>query len=118
MSSTCSDPAMAGFVAIVKNIMAIFQVIVPILLMISVALTIGKLVFSPDVDARDKNNGHRIILNKVIAAIVIFFLPYSLTMTINMVSSLVEDSSGSTGFSFVDCMRSANPSIFEWNPGG
>ena len=74
MAEACSDPVMAGFVAIFKNIMTIVQIVVPIILLVSGAISIGKLVISPD----DDSKGLKSIVVKFLAAVIIFFLPYTI----------------------------------------
>ncbi len=114
-TGTCSDPAIAGFVVIVKNIMTVFQIVVPIILIVSVAYSLVMLVLVPDDHRPPPRRGpghmHRAILYQIGAAVLVFFLPY----IFNLVIAQIPDQT----FSIVDCWNSAEGSNFlQWNPGG
>lgn len=81
--STCNSAALANFLSIVKNILLIIQIVAPILLIIAGVIEFTKLSINPD----DKN-GFRKVLNKVIAAFIIFLIP----VLINAVMGLVGES--------------------------
>ena len=68
MGASCSDYAMAAFIMIFKNIMTVFQIIVPILLIVSASMSLGKMVLSPDEDPHGKRPDRvvpRVLLHKV-----------------------------------------------------
>ena len=79
ITSTCSDSILIPFLSILKNFLNIIHIVVPLLLILSVTLTITKLMQDPD----DKKAPKKII-NSVIAIVIIFFLPVFLDVVINL----------------------------------
>lgn len=82
ISAVCSDPVLARFIVIIKNGLSLIQVIVPILLIVAGSVELLKLVLNPD----DKN-GTKAIANSFAAAVIVFFLPYVVNLTMSIVSS-------------------------------
>lgn len=126
MNDSCTEPALAAFIMIFKNIMAIFQIIVPILLIISAIISLGTLVMFPD-DPDVKGPPHRpnrivprVLIHKVVAAIVIFFLPAIINLTISVAAEAMEDDNPNKDFSFTKCWNAASngEGIIQWVPGG
>lgn len=114
-SGTCADPAIAGFVIIIKNIMTVFQIVVPIILIVSVAYSLVMLVLVPDDHRPPPRRGpghmHRAILYQIGAAVLVFFLPYIFNLAIAQIPDQT--------FSIVDCWNSAEGNdLFQWNAGG
>lgn len=115
-SGTCADPAIAGFVIIIKNIMTVFQIVVPIILIVSVAYSLVMLVLVPDdhrppPPRRGPGHMHRTILYQIGAAVLVFFLPYIFNLAIAQIPDQT--------FSIVDCWNSAEGNdLFQWNAGG
>ena len=114
MGASCSDYAMAAFIMIFKNIMTVFQIIVPILLIVSASMSLGKMVLSPDEDPHGKRPDRvvpRVLLHKVAAAVVIFFLPYMINMTISLVVEVTGEQ-----FSFTECWNAASKGqgVIQW----
>ena len=70
MSSYCSSPILASTLEIVRNIMELISIIVPIVLIVGVSLGIFKLMRNPD-----EKNGVKQVINKVVAAVIIFMIP-------------------------------------------
>lgn len=83
ISETCNSAALSVILPVIKNIMVIIQLIVPIILIVMSVIEVGKLTITPD----DKT-GLKKILNKVLAAFIIFLLP----ILINVVMGLVGES--------------------------
>ena len=79
ITSTCSDSILIPFLSILKKGLNIIHIIVPLLLILSVTLTITKLMQDPD----DKKAPKKII-NSVIAIVIIFFLPIFLDVVVNL----------------------------------
>ncbi len=118
MGASCSDAAMAAFIMIFKNIMTVFQIIVPILLIISASISLGKMVLAPDVfDEKDPHGKRpdrvvpRVLLHKVAGAVVVFFLPYIINLTITLVVNVTGDQ-----FSFNECWSAADngQGVIQW----
>ena len=79
ITSTCGDSILIPFLSILKKFLNIIHIIVPLLLILSVTLTITKLFQDPD----DKKAPKKII-NSVIAIVIIFFLPVFLDVVVNL----------------------------------
>ena len=91
--STCSDPALASVLFIVKNILNLIGIIAPITLIVMLAVHLIKLVKNPD----DKKGLPR-IKNALNALVVIFFIP----VIVNAAMYLLDDS-----FTISDCWNNA-----------
>ena len=91
---TCNDPALSSFLASVKNIMLLIQIIVPCVLVIAATVEFVRLSINPE----DKK-GFRNILNKVMAAIIVFLIP----VLINVVMGVVGEST-----EFTNCWNNAS----------
>ena len=93
---SCSSSTLAAIVSAMQKIISLIQIIVPILLMISLAMNIFKMMKTPD----DKKTPKK-ILNSIIAAVLVFFIP----MFINLVFGLMRNSN-----SFTSCWNNTkNP---------
>lgn len=79
ITSTCGDSILIPFLSILKKFLNIIHIIVPLLLILSVTLSITKLMQDPD----DKKAPKKII-NSVIAIVLIFFLPVFLDLVVNL----------------------------------
>lgn len=79
ITSTCGDSILIPFLSILKKFLNIIHIIVPLLLILSVTLSITKLMQDPD----DKKAPKKII-NSVIAIVLIFFLPVFLDVVVNL----------------------------------
>ncbi len=94
IASACSSPALAAFLSIAKRIILLIQIIVPILLLIW-----GSLGFISMMNNPDQKNGLKNILNKFLAAAIVFFIP----VLVNAVMGLVGESTD-----FSSCWNSAS----------
>lgn len=70
IETTCSEPALAAILLVVKNILGILQIIGPIAAIVSIMWQFAKLTVNPD----DKK-GLSKIRNSAIALIVLFLVP-------------------------------------------
>ena len=68
--STCNSTALITVLPVVKNIMTVIQIVTPIVLIIASVVEFTRLSVNPE----DKK-GFRKILNKVIAAFIVFLIP-------------------------------------------
>ena len=116
MSEACNDPAMAAFIMIFKNIMVVFQVIVPIVLIASAAYSFGSLLMSPD-DSDKKMS--KVLINKCMAAVIVFFVPFTVNLVVSLAVNAL-DSGPDKDFSFTTCWNAASQGngIIQWTPGG
>lgn len=79
-AATCNDASLAGIMSAVKRILLIIQILVPILLVVSASYGFFQMMGDPD-----KKNGGKSIINKFIAAIVVFFIPMFIDVTMGVV---------------------------------
>ena len=93
VSSCCSDYGIAMYLYIMKNALTIIQIAIPILLLVMATIQMIKMMASPD----DKKSP-KALLNKFIAALVVFFIPF----IVNVVLSIIPDS-----FELSACWESA-----------
>ncbi len=70
LAINCNDPGLASFFMIAKNILNLIRILGPILCMISLALTLFRMMQDPD----EKKNPKK-IKNTLIATAVLFFVP-------------------------------------------
>ena len=70
LGSCCNDAGLAGIIDIVRKVMGLFQTIVPIILLTMLMIQLFKLVVNPD-----EKGGLKKITNRIIAALIVFFLP-------------------------------------------
>lgn len=94
IANTCNDKVLSGILYNVKTIMLLIQIIVPILLIVWSGYEFFKLMMNPD-----EKSGTKKIVNKFIAAAIVFFIP----MFLNLVFSLVGDNTN-----FSSCWNNAS----------
>lgn len=102
----CGDPGLATMLQIVQNIMGIIQVIVPILLIIAAIWVFTRLMMNPE-----EKKLMKALRNCVFAAVIVFFLPY----VVNLTMSWLDDS-----FNASACWKVAKEakSSISWNDPG
>jgi hypothetical protein len=94
---TCNNPSLSAFLYVTKNVLLLIEIIVPAALLIGGTVEFVRLSINPE----DKK-GFRKILNKVIAALIVFMIP----VLINAVMGIVGEST-----EFTSCWVNA-----EWDP--
>ena len=82
---TCNNAAFSTILPVVKSIIILIQVIVPIILIIMCVVEFTRLSINPE----DKK-GFRNILNKFIAAFIIFLLPFLINAIMGVVGESTE----------------------------
>lgn len=83
VNSCCSDYGIATYLYIMKRILNIIHIIVPIVLMVMVAVNLTQLMMDPDDQKKIKMNRFK---NKIIAAVIVFFIPYIMNLTVEVIS--------------------------------
>ena len=83
MASTCSAPALASFLSITKKVLLFVQFLGPLLCIISLSISFINVITNPD----DKKNSSK-IKNKIIALVILFFVP----IIVNATMLLLDDS--------------------------
>lgn len=91
---TCNNPALSSTLASVKNMMLLIQIIVPCVLLIAATVEFFRLSINPE----DKK-GFRNILNKVMAAIIVFLIPVLINLVMGVVGENTE---------FTNCWNNAS----------
>ena len=79
IGTSCNDAALAGILSSVRNIMLLIQIIVPIMLIVWGGLGFFQLMQNPE-----EKNGIKKIVNKFIAAFVIFMIPVLLNVVMGL----------------------------------
>ncbi|MBR6948737.1 MAG: C40 family peptidase [Bacilli bacterium] len=95
LGSCCNDGIIVNIIDVVRKIFFLFQIIVPIILLITLSYQLIKLIINPD-----EKNGMRKFFNRFKAAIIIFFIP----MFINIVMNLLPDNES---FNLSACWKEA-----------
>ena len=95
LGTCCTDFALASVLDVVRKFFNIFQLVVPILLIVGVTIQLIKLMSNPD----EKGSGKKVI-NRIIAAVVCFFLPMMVDVVLGMISQ-------TSTFKVADCWELA-----------
>lgn len=98
LGTCCTDPGLVNLLDIVTRIMDIFQIIVPIILLTMLIVQLLKLVINPE-----EKNGIKKITNRILAAMIIFFLP----LFVEVVLNVVDTSIGSGKIEIAACWKAA-----------
>ncbi len=77
----CGDPGVKSVISMIKTLLSVIRWVVPIGLIFMTGLDIFKKVLNPD----DKD-GQKKILNRLIAAIIVFFVPLLVRFVLKLVS--------------------------------
>lgn len=93
VGTCCSNYALANLLDVGRRIVALIQMVVPIVLIAAASYQLGKMMLTPD----DKN-GIKSITNKAIAAAVVFFIPMLFNISVGVLPE---------GFSFAACWKKA-----------
>lgn len=120
VSSTCNNAALALTLSAFKRIILLIQIIVPILLIIGAGIGIFQMVQDPE-----RKNGTKSIINKFIAAAMVFFIPVFINAVMGMVGESTNFSScwnsssygGGTPSSYVDPYDQGDKNNFIPNSG-
>lgn len=84
----CSDYGLAMFLHIMKEAMNIIRIVVPIILIAMCTVDLVKLVINPDDNNKAKFKG---LLNKFLAALIVFFMPVVIDAVMNTVAYALDD---------------------------
>ena len=92
----CSSPVLGSILSALRKILGLIQIIGPLVLLVSLILTITKLLADPE-----NKKLTRKIINSVLAAVLLFFIP----MFVNLVMNLLGED-----YNISACWNSATPS--------
>ena len=79
LGNCCKDYALVGVLDLVRRIVDVIQLIAPILLLVMASVQLTRLVMNPEL-----KGGLKGLINKFIAAAVIFFIPMVVNVVMNM----------------------------------
>lgn len=79
----CGDPALASILGMLKSILNIIHLVGPIIGIVSITISLIKLMSNPD-----EKKYKKLITNWVIAIVILFLLP----MVVNVVMGLLDNS--------------------------
>ena len=85
---TCENTVLLSVLPVVKTIMILIQIIVPITLIIASTIQFVQLTINPEL-----KDGFRKVLNKVLAAFIIFLIPTLINVVLGAVGESTEFSS-------------------------
>ena len=88
MGTTCQDITLLPILSVVKKIIFLIQIIIPIMLIIWATISFINLVVNPD----DKKQ-LKPIINRFLAAAIIFFIPVLINAVMNIVGPRTDISS-------------------------
>lgn len=79
----CEEPAILNLILFIKSILEIVGIIIPIVLIVMVTIDLVKIIM----DASDKTikNTSKSMLNRLMAAVIIFFVPVIVNVIMNMI---------------------------------
>lgn len=99
LESNCNDYAIALYIHIIRQALDIIHIVVPIVLMVMVAINLIQLMMDPDDQKKIKMSRFK---NKIIAAVIVFFIPYIMNLVIYLISysGLVPDD-----FTLTECYK-------------
>ena len=93
----CNSTSLLGILSIVKRIILLIQIFVPILLIVFAIISFIKLLQNPD-----KKDGHKKIINQILAAIIVFFIP----VLVDAIMHLIDEKT-----TFSNCWNNASEKI-------
>lgn len=79
VGTCCSDYGLVGILDILRQVLTLIQIVAPILLILALAIQFTQLLINPDDKKKQKS-----LINKFIAAVMCFFIPFIVNLTINM----------------------------------
>lgn len=80
LGTCCSDYGLVGILDILRQCLNLIQLIVPIILMVALAIQFTQLMANPDDKKKQKS-----LINKFVAALICFFIPLLVNLSINLV---------------------------------
>lgn len=80
LGTCCTDYGLLTILDILKQILDLIQLVVPIILMVALAIQFTQLLVNPDDDKKKKS-----LLNKFVAALLCFFVPFLVNLAIGLV---------------------------------
>jgi len=85
LGTCCSDPGLVSILDITRKVMSLFQIIIPILLIVGATYSFVKLALNPEI-----KNGTKAIVNQFLAAVLCFFIPVIVSFALGLVPDTFE----------------------------
>ena len=79
LGTCCTDYGLLNILDIIRQVMDLMQLVVPILLMVALAIQFTQLLINPDDNKKKKS-----LLNKFIAALIFFFVPFLVNLALGV----------------------------------
>ena len=92
LGNCCQDKGLMSILSSISNMIQIIQIVVPIVLLLMICVQLLQMVMNPE----EKKNKKK-MLNQFIAAVVVFFIPMLINLTVGMIDS--------TNVNFVSCLK-------------
>ena len=96
ITTCCSDFGLARLLGAIQRMLDVIHIVAPIILIVALIVQFTQMMTNPDDENKKKSKS---LLNKFIAAVIIFLLPTTINTTINLVFS---------DFSFAACWHSSS----------
>ena len=104
----CDDYVLATFLVIIRRVIDLIQLLAPIILLIAALIQFIKMVINPD----DDKKGKKKILNSFLSAIIIFFIPLIINLTMKIIAEYgdvgINNEGEVTAFNLSACWNSVN----------
>ncbi len=81
ISTCCSDYGLAKILSVIKKCFQLMQIIIPIILVVMITIQLIKMMANPEEQKNKKN-----LMNKLIAALICFFLPTIVNLTLEVIA--------------------------------
>ena len=101
IGACCTDYSLVNILNIARRVFDVIQILVPIILIIAATIQFVQLTINPE-----QKDGFRKILNKLIAAIIVFVLPFIMNVIMGAVGESTE---------FSSCWNNAPSTINIWD---
>ena len=95
LGSCCTDKVLSSIFLVSNSVISLIKIVVPLILLVMVSIDLMKLMMNPD-----EKKGIQKIINKFIAAAIVFFLPTIMGAVIGLVSE-----TDNKAFSFAACIK-------------
>ncbi len=102
-ASECKDYVLGYFLASVKQVVGLLQIVAPIVLIVALVISLSKLVITPD---SQEKKGTRGIYLEVMGILFFFLLPWLVELTLNVF--VVKDKDGGALYVLGSCFKYAD----------
>lgn len=94
-------------VKLIRSVIGIFQIAIPILLIVWGSIDLGKAVMSSD--EKEIKGATSKLIKRAIAAVVVFFIPFIVNLIMGLVAGTADNTTGGTenAMNFAKCWEEA-----------